>query len=203
MGKWDQLPDSATIVRTMEALKQNGITAYFVQNGEDARKKALELIPKGAEVMAMTSVTCDAIGLSKEINESGNYLSVRNKLNSMDRSTQGAEMQKLGAAPDWAVGSVHAVTEQGTLLIASATGSQLPAYAYGATHVLWVVGAQKIVKNMDEAYKRLYEHTFPLENERAKKVYGMGSNVSKVLVINKEFAPNRLTLIFVNEVLGF
>lgn len=203
MGKWDQLADSAAIERTMEALKQNGITAYFAQTGEDARKKALELIPKGAQVMTMTSVTCDAIGLSKEINESGNYLSVRNKLNSMDRSTQGAEMQKLGAAPDWAVGSVHAVTEQGSLLIASATGSQLPAYAYGASHVLWVVGAQKIVKNMDEAYKRLYEYTFPLENERAKKVYGMGSNVSKVLAINKEFAPNRLTLIFVNEVLGF
>ncbi len=98
---------------------------------------------------------------------------------------------------------MHAVTEDGKLIIASATGSQLPAYAYGSPKVIWVVGTQKIVKNLDEGMKRLYEHTFPLENERAKKAYGSGSFVSKILMINKEFQKDRLNIVFVGEVVGF
>ena len=112
-------------------------------------------------------------------------------------------MQKLGAAPEWVVGSVHAVTEEGAVLIASASGSQLPAYAFGSSHVIWVVGAQKLVKNFDEGIKRLYEYSFPLEDERARKVYGMGSGVNKILVINKEWMEGRITMIIVKEKLGF
>jgi len=112
-------------------------------------------------------------------------------------------MQKLGAAPEYAVGSVHAVTEDGKVIIASNTGSQLPAYAYGSAHVIWVVGTQKIVANLEQGLKRIYEYVLPLESERLKKVYGVESNVSKLLIINKEIAPNRLTLILVKQKLGF
>jgi hypothetical protein len=120
-----------------------------------------------------------------------------------DGAEAASKKRQLGAGPDFATGSVHAVTEDGHLLIASASGSQLPAYAYGGGKVIWVVGTQKIVKNMDDAMKRLQEHTFPLENARAQKVYGVGSAIAKTLVINKEFTAGRLVLIFVNEVLGF
>ena len=152
----------------------------------------------------MTSVTLDKIGISKEINESGNYNSVRKKLMTMDRKTQGKEMQKLGAAPEYAIGSVHAVTEDGKILVASNSGSQLPAYVYSSNNVIFVVGTQKIVKNLNDAFKRIYEYTLPLESERAKKAYGVpGSFVSKILIINREINPGRIKLIFVNEVLGF
>lgn len=204
MNKWNQLADQQSINKTIQALKANGIEALFVESGEEAKKKVLEMIPQGAEVMNMTSVTLDTIGLPKEINESGKYNAVRTKLMTMDRATQGLEMQKMGAAPQWTVGSVHAVTEDGHALIASQSGSQLPAYVYGAAHVIWVVGAQKIVKNTDEGMKRIYEYVLPLESDRARKAYGVpGSNVSKVLIVNKEIQPGRLTLILVNEVLGF
>lgn len=203
MDKWSKLPDKQTIDKTIEALAANGIEAQFVETVEEAKKKVFEILPQGAEVMNMTSVTLDTIGVAKEIVESGRYNSVRNKLNSMDRKTQNLEMQKMGAAPEFAVGSVHAVTEDGRLLVASNSGSQLPAYAYGSAHVIWVVGAQKIVKNTDEGIKRIYEYVLPLEDERAQKAYGMGSGVSKLLIINKEKTPGRLTLVLVNEKLGF
>ncbi len=204
MGKWDQLADKQTIEKTIKSLHANGIEAEFVENGEQAKQRILEILPKGAEVMDMTSITLDTLGIPKELNESGNYNSVRNKLTSMDRNTQGIEMQKMGAAPDWVVGSVHAVTEDGQVLIASNTGSQLPAYAYGSSHIIWVVGVQKITKDTDEGMKRIYEYVLPLEAERARKAYGVpGSNVSKLLIVNKEVRPNRITIIFVNEVLGF
>lgn len=203
MDKWNKLSDQQTIEKTIQALKENGIEAQFVETGEDAKKTVLDMLPRGAEVMNMSSTTIDTLGIDKEINESGKFNSVKNKLNSMDKNTQGLEMQRLGAAPEYSVGSVHAVTEDGHVLIASNTGSQLPAYAYGATQVIWVVGAQKVVENTDEGVKRIYEYVLPLENERAKKAYGVGSNVSKLLIINKEVKPGRLHLILVGEKLGF
>jgi hypothetical protein len=113
-------------------------------------------------------------------------------------------MRQTGAAPDWAIGSVHAVTEEGQIVVASATGSQMPAYLYGAGHVVWVVGIQKIVPDLNAAIQRVYDHVLPLESDRARKAYGVpGSAVNKLLVINKEVQPSRATLIFVNEVLGF
>lgn len=204
MDKWDKLASKEEIDRAIQSLKENGIDAKFVETGEEAKKEVLSLIPKGAEVMTMTSTTLDTLGISKEINEGGNYDSVRSKLNSMNRETQNLEMQRLGAAPEWTVGSVHVATQDGHLLIASNSGSQLPAYAYGAAHVIWVIGTQKIVKNTDEGIKRIYEYVLPLESERARKAYGVpGSNVSKLLIVNKEVNPGRLTVILVNEVLGF
>ena len=200
---FDQLKDAQTIEKTMAALKSNGITAYCVETGEQARAKVLELIPAGAEVMTMTSVTLETTGLRQELNESGHYESVRNRLKSLNRETQSGEMQRSGAAPEWAVGSVHAVTEDGEVLLASFTGSQLAAYAYGAQHVIWVVGTQKIVRDRQEALRRIYEYALPLEDNRARTAYGIGSAANKLLMISQEVNPQRLTLIFVNEKLGF
>lgn len=203
--KYTKLASTRELETTMKALEANGIHAFDVDTAEEAKKEVLAMLPKGAEVFTMTSVTLDEAGIAKVINESGNYNSVRNKLNAMDRNTQKREMTKLGAAPDYVVGSVHAITQDGKVLIASNTGSQLAAYVYGAGHVIWVVGAQKIVKNVDEGMKRIYDYVLPLESVRLNKAYNLttGSNVSKLLIINKEVIPDRITIIFVRQKLGF
>lgn len=207
MNTWDQVADDAVIETTVAALAKNGITAYVAESGQQAKEKVLGIIPQGAQVMTMTSMTLTALGVVQEINESGRYDSVRARFAKLNKEKDEDfyEMQRLGAAPHWTVGSVHAVTQDGKLLIASNTGSQLPAYAYGASNVIWVVGAQKIVKDFEAGLKRIYEYVLPLESERANKAYNIttGSNVSKLLVINKEVWPNRLTVIFVKEKLGF
>lgn len=204
MSQWNILAEQTSIDNTVQALKRNGMTAVVVESAEKAKEYVASLLPKQAEVMTMTSVTLDSTGISEMINESETFNAVKPRLFAMDRKTQGSEMNKLGAAPEYAVGSVHAITEDGKIVIASNTGSQLPAYAYGSPHVVWVVGTQKIVKNLDEATKRVYEYVLPLESERAKKAYGVeGSNVSKLLIINHEVNPERITIIFVKEVLGY
>ena len=203
--KWTSLPDKKTIDTTVSALKENGFSAVFVETEDEAKKEVLTLIPKGAEVMTMTSITLSSLGIDEILNKSGDYDSVRVKLMHMDRATQGRDMQKLGAAPDIAIGSVHAITTDGNVMVASRTGSQLPAYAYGAGKVIWVVGAQKIVKDLEEGKQRIFEHSLPLEGERANKAYHMtgGSNVDKLLTFYKEIVPGRITIILVNKVLGF
>jgi len=117
--------------------------------------------------------------------------------------TQWPEMRRLGASPDYTLGSVHAVTEQGEVFVASASGSQLAAYVYGAGAVIWVVGSQKIVSDREAAFKRIYEYSLPREDERAREAYGMGSRVNKVLVVTREFMPGRITVILVKQELGF
>ncbi len=201
--EWNKLADEATLQLTIKALNANGFSTLVVENGEEVRKKVLELIPKGSEVFTATSTTLNDIGLAKDINESGDYDSVRKKLMGMDRSTQRKEMAKLGAAPDWVLGSVHAITEDGKIIVASGSGSQIPSYVYGAQHVVWVVGTHKLVKNLEDGLKRIYEYSLPLESERIRKTYGVPSTVAKLLIINKESVKDRITIILTKEVLGF
>lgn len=195
MANWNRLASEQSVQNTVATLGRNGIEAVVVGSGKEAKETALGFIPEGSEVMTMSSVTLDTIGLAEEINKPGSkFKSVRARL---------AQMRQLGSVPEVAVGSVQAVTEEGQVLMASNSGSQLSAYAYGAEKVIWVVGAQKIVKNIDEGMKRIYEYVLPLEDARARRVYGAGSNVSKLLVINKEVRLGRVRLILVRENLGF
>jgi hypothetical protein len=101
------------------------------------------------------------------------------------------------------VGSVHAVTEQGSLLIASASGSQLGPLASGAGRVILVVGGQKVVPDLEAGLRRLQEYSYPLENERALRTYGVPSGVNNILVINRVLVRGRITVILVREALGF
>jgi len=201
--KYGKLANEKAIQKTAHALRSNNFKVEVVENREEAKKKVLELIPHGAEVFTMTSQTLKDIGADKEINESGKYNAIRPKLFAMDRNTQAREMAKLGAAPDWVVASLHAVTEDGHMLIASNTGSQLSAEAYAGGKIVFVAGCQKIVKDTREGIKRIYEYCLPLEDERARKTYGMSSAVNKILIINKEVMPERITVILVKEKLGF
>ncbi len=199
--KYAALASDPQIDRTLKALEAHGIHALLAQNGAEAKQLVFENIPDGAEVFTATSRTLDTLNIPEEINK--RYDSVRVRLASMDNKTQTREMIKLGATPEYMVGSVHAVTEDGTVVIASNTGSQLAGYVASAAHVIWVVGTQKIVPNLDEAIKRIYEYTLPLEDERILQAYGINSNVSKLLIVHKEVMPGRTTMILVKENLGF
>lgn len=203
-GKWSKLPSNEVIKKTASALSANGFDCEVFQDSQKAKNRVIELIPEGSEVMTMTSRTLDSLGLVKIFNESGKYNSIKAKLMKMDRSTQSLEMQKLGAAAQYSIGSVHAITEDGHVLIASNSGSQLPGYAYGSENVIWAVGAQKIVKNVQEGIKRINERSLPLESVRIHESLGIeGSNVSKLLIMNKETKLGRIKVILIKEVLGF
>lgn len=197
--------DLDMLKKTAEALEARGVSAYIADSGETARQKLFELIPEGSAVMNMTSRTLESIGAVTELLEGGKFHAIRNEFSKMNKAKEGWRMKELGVAPEVAIGSVQAVTQKGEIVCASATGSQLPAYAYGADKVIWVVGSQKIVKDLDEGMKRIYEYVLLLESARANKAYNIstGSSVNKLLIINREITPNRSHLILVKEALGF
>jgi L-lactate utilization protein LutC len=206
MKTWNAAASRSSIDKTLKALNENSIETTFAANAEEAKRMVLSMIPEGSEVLTMTSITLDTIGVAKELNESGRFNSLRGTFAKMSSQSNGKEMRKLGAGPDFTVGSAHAVTETGTVLVASNTGSQLPAYAYGGGTVILVVGAQKIVPDVEEGMKRIDDYLITKESERARKAYGLpetwNTSANKILMLNRESQPGRLKLIIVNEVLG-
>jgi len=197
------LADGASVERAAAELEANGITVLRAADAAEAKRIVLDLIPEGSQVHHGASESLDAAGITHEIETSGRYEDIRSRTFSMDRETQADEIRRLSAAPDVMLGSVHAVTETGALLAASMSGSQLGPYVAGAGRVILVVGTQKIVSNLEEGLRRINAYSFPLEDARAQAAYGIHSAVNKIVIINREIVPDRITVVFVDEVLGF
>jgi hypothetical protein len=191
------------IARTAQALDAHGIHTLIAEDGQEAKRMFFELVPDGAEVFLGSSITLEKLGIKDEVDNSGRYIALRPKMFAMDRKTQGREIRKLGSAPDFAAGSVQAVTEDGQVLIASNTGSQLGPYASGAGKVIWVVGAQKLVKDLAKGLRRIQEYSYPLEDVHMHQLHNLGTSISKVLIVNREIRPERITMIIVKEEIGF
>ena len=201
--RYGTVADDASVKRATAALEANGITVLRAAEPAEARRIVLDLIPEGALVNHGASQSLEVSGIVEAIEKSGRYQFLRPRLRSMDRKTQADEIRRLGAAPDVMLGSVHAVTETGSLIAASMGGSQLGPYVSGAGRVILVVGTQKIVPDLEEGLRRVNGYAFLLEDARAQLAYGIHSAVNKVLIINREVVPGRITVVFVDEVLGF
>ena len=202
-SEFAELASEEQIAKAAAALEQNGIRSLLAATGADARGLVDSLLADAAEVYNNTSQTLEAIGVAGDIERSGRYQPLRLRLYQMDREMQRREMRALAASPDYVVGSVHALTEDGSLLIASASGSQLGPLVSGAGQVILVIGAQKIVSDVAAGMRRIYEYCYPLEDARARRAYGVPSGVNNILIINKVLAAGRVTAIIVKERLGF
>lgn len=202
---YNTLPSSDTIEKTILGLKSRGIYVHLVETKEEALEKAKSLIPDGAEVMTGSSTTLQQIGFV-DLLKSGNHPWKNLKeaiVAEKDPEKQG-ELRKLSVSSDYFLGSVHAITEAGETVTASASGSQIPSYAYASDNVIWIAGAHKIVPNLEAAFARIRDYVYPLEDARMKSTGAAGSVLAKMFIFEREVMPNRhLHLILVNQVLGF
>jgi acyl-CoA hydrolase len=200
--RFTALPDEQTLAGTVVALEEHGFSVEVAGDLAAAREAVLARIPEGSSVMTNTSVTLQETGIADAINDGGPYESARNKMFALDFATQGQEMKAIGGQPDYALGSVHAITADGTLVIASASGSQLASYAWGAANVIFVAGAQKLVPTLQAAHERVYQHSLKLEDARAQAAYGQHSSVGKILEIHQEL-PGRIHIVLIRQPVGF
>jgi hypothetical protein len=200
--EFERPADRARLERTAAALTSRGFVVQIADSAKEARRLALDAIPEGAEVHSALSETIREIGLAADLDESGRYDSIRSRLSALDRQTQGREMRKLGAAPDYLVGSAHAVTDAGEIIVGSGSGSQLGAYAYAAGHVILVIGHQKLVSDLDEGLRRVREYSLPREHARMQSTGRAGSLLAKTLILHYEPSA-RISVILVSETLGF
>jgi hypothetical protein len=202
---WVELADEAVVKRTVEALKDRGVHVEFLNNREEALKRLINFVPPGVDVMTGSSTTLSEIGFV-DLLKSGKHQwsNLKDRILSEKDPQKQAELRKRSVTADYFLGSVQAVSQSGEVIIASLTGSQLSAYAYSSSNVVWVVGTQKIVLNLEEGMRRVREYCLPLEDKRMKQAGFKGSVIGKLLIIEREILPFRtITLMFVNEKLGF
>jgi L-lactate utilization protein LutC len=200
-GYMEQASDTK-IEQVAEKIRERNIEVVIVKNGEEARQIVLERIPAGAEVHTGKSKTLKDAGIFDALQEPEKYDWLRTKFMKMDRKTQGREIRKLIAAPDLMLGSVQALTEDGILVISSATASQIGPYAATAGKVILVVGSQKIVPDLETAFQRMREHVQPWEEAQTRAASNMGTFVGKILIIEREWIKERTTVILVREPIG-
>jgi L-lactate utilization protein LutC len=196
------LPDDETLTETVVRLEEHGFSVEVVDDLDEARHAVLARIPESSSVMTNPSVTLEESGIAEAIDNGGSYDSARTKVLALDRATQLQEIKAVMGQPEFALGSVHAITHDGTLVIASALGSQLASYTWGAVNVIFVVGAQKLVPDLAAAHERIYEHSFKLEDARALEAYGKNSRVGKILEIHQE-DPGRIHVVLIRRQVGF
>ena len=202
-GEFTDPASAEQLERVAAALRANGFAAEILDDATAARARVKDLVPEGTSVLTGASETLRLSGIDEDLNASGRYDAVRPRILAIDRATGADEIRKLVAVPDFVVNSVVAVTETGSLVLASGSGSQLPANAGGAGHAVWVVGAQKIVTDLDTALRRVQEHALPLENARAQALYGMPSAINRLLILNADPRPGRGTVLLIREAIGY
>ncbi len=204
MTEWNKLATYDVLAETAKALAGRGIDVRIVDSFEEARRVFFQLVPEGSEVLCANSISLSQTGITDQLNK-GKYVNIRAKIDTIkDENERTLERRRI-KNPKFGAGSVHAITRAGEIVVASSSGSQLGFYAYNAEKLILVVGTQKIVDDMKEAMERINNYTFPLVREDTHNVYELerGVAVNKVLIIEHESTPDRITLIFVKKNLGF
>lgn len=194
--------DAATLELVADHLRARNFDAVIVDDADQARDEVLSRLPEGVEVHSAKSRTLEEIGVFGELMGSDRWNMLRRRTMAMDRRTQMDEIRRLTAAPDWMVGSVQAVTQDGEMVVASASGSQIGPYAGSSAHLILVVGSQKIVPDLAAALRRVTEHVQPYEDLRLREQLGVGTMAARILLMEGDFRPGRTTVILVRQPVG-
>jgi len=202
---YETIPAAEIVAKTAEALKERSFNAIIVNTKEEALEKIKSLIPAGASIMNGSSVTLNQIGFVDYLKAGNSGWNNLHEAILAEKDVQKqTELREKSTLAQYFLVSVHAITESGQLLIASASGSQLPSVIFSSDNVIFVVSTNKIVPTLEDASTRLKDYVFPLENERMKTVGYPGSVIGKLLIYEREINPARkITVILVNEKLGY
>lgn len=183
-------------------LRERNFEVLIVDDADAAREAVLERIPEEASVHSGKSKTLEDAGIFSALMEGEGYDFIRKRTLKLDRMTQRDEIRKLGSAPDVMLGSAHAVTEAGQIVITSASGSQIGPIASGAGRLILLIGAQKVVPDLEAAFRRIRDHVFPYEDARLREAIGVGTKITRTLILESDFMPGRTTIILVRQALG-
>ncbi len=203
--QYDQLASKEIVEKTIASLKERNINPIFAETKEEAVLKIKELIPAGATIMTGSSTTLNEIGFSDLlVSKNHPWKNLKDAIVEEKDPEKQNRLRRESVLSDYFLGSVHAVTQDGEVWTASASGSQIPSYAFTSPNVIWVVGTQKIVPDSASAADRIKNYVFLLEDKRMKSVGAPGSTIGRWLIFEREIMPNRkVNLIFVNQKVGF
>jgi hypothetical protein len=191
----------ATLEALAERMRARNFEVVIVDDGAAAKAEVLSRVPEGSQVHSGKSKTLEDAGIFDEFMDNEQYDFIRRRTLKMDRNTQRDEMRRAGAAPDFMVNSAHAVTEAGQIVMTSATGSQIGPIASGAGQLILVIGSQKVVPDLDTAFRRIEDYVIPYEEDRLNVAHGV-AKMNRTLILEGDHTPGRTTIILVRTPIG-
>ena len=183
-------------------LREHNFEAVIVNDGAEAKAEVVKRIPAGATIHSGKSKTLEDADIFRHLMEGEEFDFIRKRTMKLDRMKDRDEMRRMGAAPDVMLGSAHAITQDGRIVITSASGSQIGPIASGAGKLILVIGSQKVVPDLDAAFRRINEHVFPYEDARLRETLGVGTKSTRTLILDQDFMPGRTTVILVRQPIG-
>jgi L-lactate utilization protein LutB len=202
--KWNGIPSSDIVEKTVDEIKKRGIHVIISPDGEDALEALKKIIPAGAEVMNGSSTTLVEIGYEEYIagGMSGWNL-VHHRITAENDDTKRAELRRKSVTADYFISGANAIAQSGEIVACDASGSRVGAWPFAAGHLILVVGINKIVPTLEDALQRVWQYAYRMENARAQKAYGTPSIIGKCVILAHEKNKGRVTLILVKESLGY
>ncbi len=200
------LADKKSLDKTILSLSGKGYKVFNIQRSSEALEKIKEIIPEGSVLMNGSSTTLNQIGFSDLLKDNNHkWNNLHEAIVSETDTEEQSILRKEATLSEYYIGSVHAITEDGEMVIASNTGSQLPNIVFSSTNLVFIIGTQKIVNNLSSAMERLENHVKALEDERSKVAYGVPTSVNKILIFKGEnpYMGRTVSIILVNELLGY
>lgn len=202
--RWGRMPDKTTIEKTVEAIGSRNIGVILVDTAEEALRAIVDLIPEGGEVMHGTSTTLIEVGFDRVLKENPKGWQDYHAVITAENDTEKRHaLRRKSVAADYFLSGVQAIIESGEVVACDKTGSRTGAWPHAAAHLILVSGANKIVPTLDDAFRRCREVALPLEEQRARHVYGTGSYIGKYVILEREDTDGRITLVLIREPLGY
>jgi len=202
--KWNRLPSASVVTRTVEQIQQRGIAVIRARGSESALETLKELIPPGSEIMSGASTTLLEIGYDEYVNrDKSRWNDLRSVIIAEADEKKRHELRRKSVTAEYFISGVNAIAQSGELVACDKSGSRVGAWAFAAKHLILVSGTNKIVPTLDDALRRVRDYAYPLENARAKRAYGVPSQIAKCVILANEDEEDRVTLILVDELLGY
>ena len=202
-GNPGTLADAGTVERTIQALAARNVDAWLAGSGQEALARLKELVPEGSEVFVNTSETLDTIGYSGFMHDNDRYINLHDRMMAVTDPVEQREFRRKTTTADYFVGSVQAIAESGEIVLASSSGSQIGAYAYGARRVILVAGTQKICSTLAEAEARTRGWTLERHDRWLEDRGVAATPIGKYMIMEHEPVAGRITMILIPENLGW
>jgi len=203
-ARWNRIPPEEEVAETAAAIGVRGIQVIRAKDRKEALDTLTRIVPRGAEVMNGSSTTLIEIGY-EDLLKSGKtgWTDLHDRITAENDDRKRAELRRKSVTADYFISGANAISRTGEIVACDMSGSRVGAWPFGAGHLILVCGINKIAPTLDEALRRVREYAYPLEDARAKQAYGTPSQIGKCVILANEKADGRVTLILINESLGY
>ncbi|RKD97977.1 lactate utilization protein [Halopiger aswanensis] len=201
--RFDDRPDEETLETVVSNVEERNIVVHVFDDGDDARDHLADQIPDGAEVMDGHSTTLEEIGFTDVLAAADGFEYAGNALEEIDDDEERSTRRREATTADVFFDGANAIAESGEILGANALGNAVGAWPFGAESLVLVAGTNKIESDWETAVERIREYALPLEDARAREVYGQGSVVGKLVSLEHERVDDRTQLVLIDDELGF